>query len=193
MKKYLLLRENSVSGPFSLETIISMDLTIRDLVWIEDESTSWKPSNEVYELNPFVKSEDELAILKRREERIRNKKSSGIKQDDPSRTPQDYFHIYKNFNSGFQKDQDLPFRYTAHHFRERVTKDHEQKVIWQRPQYPVANLVNVTLVFLVMSFAAFVIKHMVDSFDNNAMIVTGKDYPVMKKNTVTYPAGSTYK
>src|SRR5215210_7651417 len=106
MKKYLLLRENSVSGPFSLETIISMDLTNRDLIWIEDESTSWKPSGELNELKAFVNPEDELSTLKRRDERIRNKKSAGIKQDDTARTTADYFHIYKSYNSAFQKDYD---------------------------------------------------------------------------------------
>jgi hypothetical protein len=54
MKKYLLLKDNQQSGPYSLEEITSISLKKLDLVWIEGESTQWNYVSEVDELKPAI-------------------------------------------------------------------------------------------------------------------------------------------
>ncbi len=53
MKRYLLLRENQVSGPFTLEEMMSGNLKPMDLIWVEGESNSWKYATELKALSPY--------------------------------------------------------------------------------------------------------------------------------------------
>lgn len=54
MKEYLLLRNNTESGPYSLEELKVMGLKAYDLVWIEKKSFSWKYPSEISELAAFA-------------------------------------------------------------------------------------------------------------------------------------------
>ncbi|HTN07704.1 hypothetical protein [Agriterribacter sp.] len=54
MKEYLLLRNNTESGPYSLEELKVMGLKAYDLVWIEKRSFSWKYPSEISELAVFA-------------------------------------------------------------------------------------------------------------------------------------------
>lgn len=56
MKQYFLLRENKESGPFTLEAIKHKNLLTTDLVWIEGMSTSWSHAAELEELGDSVKT-----------------------------------------------------------------------------------------------------------------------------------------
>ncbi len=42
MKKYLLLRNNKQSGPYSYDELLEMGLKSQDLIWIEGKSASWR-------------------------------------------------------------------------------------------------------------------------------------------------------
>jgi hypothetical protein len=55
MRKYFLLRNNSESGPHSLEELKNLGLLTRDLVWIEGQSRCWMNADQVEELGPWVK------------------------------------------------------------------------------------------------------------------------------------------
>jgi hypothetical protein len=55
MSKYLLLRSNKQSGPFSLEEIQAMELKAYDLIWIEGKSAAWRYPSEIDELKSFAK------------------------------------------------------------------------------------------------------------------------------------------
>jgi hypothetical protein len=54
MNKYLLLRDNKESGPYSLDQIRVLNLQQYDLVWIEGQSLVWKYPSEIHELKSFV-------------------------------------------------------------------------------------------------------------------------------------------
>ena len=41
MKKYLLLRDNKESGPWTIEELKDRELRPMDLVWLENYSTAW--------------------------------------------------------------------------------------------------------------------------------------------------------
>lgn len=51
MKKYLLLRNNKRSGPYSHGELVLMDLKPLDLVWAEGQSTSWSHPGELPEFS----------------------------------------------------------------------------------------------------------------------------------------------
>ncbi|MBS1738513.1 MAG: hypothetical protein JSS98_18175 [Bacteroidetes bacterium] len=54
MKMYLLLRNNVESGPYSVECLKQMRLEKFDLIWIKDESITWKYPSELSELKQFA-------------------------------------------------------------------------------------------------------------------------------------------
>ena len=55
MKQYILLRNNLETGPHSLEQLGSIGLFSLDLIWIENESTSWSYPEEIDELKNLLK------------------------------------------------------------------------------------------------------------------------------------------
>ncbi len=54
MNKYLLLRSNKQTGPYSLEEIRAMGLKAYDLVWVEGKSAAWRYPGEIEELKAFA-------------------------------------------------------------------------------------------------------------------------------------------
>ncbi|HRO47302.1 hypothetical protein [Agriterribacter sp.] len=54
MKEYLLLRNNTESGPYSLDELRVMGLKAYDLIWVEKRSFSWKYPSEISELSAFA-------------------------------------------------------------------------------------------------------------------------------------------
>ena len=61
MKEYLLLRNNTESGPYSLDELKVMGLKAYDLIWIENRSFSWKYPAEINELALFAPPLEMLA------------------------------------------------------------------------------------------------------------------------------------
>lgn len=61
MKEYLLLRNNTESGPYSLDELKVMGLKAYDLIWIENRSFSWKYPAEINELAVFAPPLEVLA------------------------------------------------------------------------------------------------------------------------------------
>src|SRR5437868_6031888 len=61
MKKYLLLRDNHESGPFSLEEISELGLSATDLIWIEGRSNSWEYPGDVEDLGTLVSKTGDLS------------------------------------------------------------------------------------------------------------------------------------
>jgi hypothetical protein len=58
MKKYILLRNNLQSGPFSLEDLRAFKLASKDLVWVEGESHCWLYPSEMEALKDSISSDN---------------------------------------------------------------------------------------------------------------------------------------
>jgi hypothetical protein len=56
MKRYLLLRENQETGPYTLEDLRGLALKSNDLVWVDGESLSWNYPDQIEELKDFIQS-----------------------------------------------------------------------------------------------------------------------------------------
>ena len=54
MNKYLLLRDNKQSGPYSVNELAIHGLKAYDLVWLEGKSAAWRYASEIEELKPFA-------------------------------------------------------------------------------------------------------------------------------------------
>jgi hypothetical protein len=54
MNKYLLLRSNKQSGPFTLDEMRAMGLKAYDLVWVEGKSAAWRYPGEIEELKLYA-------------------------------------------------------------------------------------------------------------------------------------------
>ncbi len=54
MNKYLLLRDNKQSGPFTAEELIAKGMKAHDLIWIEGKSAAWRYPEEIDELRPYL-------------------------------------------------------------------------------------------------------------------------------------------
>jgi hypothetical protein len=59
MNKYLLLRDNKQSGPYTVPEIIQMGIKPYDLVWLEGKSAAWRYPSEVEELKPYAPTVEE--------------------------------------------------------------------------------------------------------------------------------------
>ncbi len=54
MNKYLLLRDNKQTGPYTVEDIQQLGLKPYDLVWVDGRSAAWRYPGEIEELKPFA-------------------------------------------------------------------------------------------------------------------------------------------
>ena len=54
MNKYLLLRNNKQTGPYTIDDIKTMGLKAYDLVWIEGKSAAWRYPGEIEEFKSFA-------------------------------------------------------------------------------------------------------------------------------------------
>jgi hypothetical protein len=59
MTKYLLLRDNKESGPYSFDDLKQKGLKAYDLVWVEGKSAAWRYPCEVEELSSFAPAVEE--------------------------------------------------------------------------------------------------------------------------------------
>src|SRR5215213_5626980 len=59
MKKFLLLRNNKQSGPYSTEELQEMGLKPYDLIWVEGKSAAWRYPGEVDDLKAFAPAVEE--------------------------------------------------------------------------------------------------------------------------------------
>jgi hypothetical protein len=59
MNKYLLLRDNKQSGPYSANELRLHGLKPYDLVWLEGRSAAWRYPSEIEELRPFAPAVEE--------------------------------------------------------------------------------------------------------------------------------------
>lgn len=59
MNKYLLLRDNKQTGPYTVPEIIAMGIKPYDLVWLEGKSAAWRYPSEVEELRDYAPAVEE--------------------------------------------------------------------------------------------------------------------------------------
>lgn len=182
MKRYLLLRNNQESGPYTIEKISSLGLRPFDLVWIEDESSCWKYPEEIEELKPFIKFEAEAFS-----------ESRPVKKD----------RIFISLPSGFVREtkqeveetirmphhQSTPLQETGYIRPDEALKENDEvtkptKPIWNKRLFRDSNHAAIAAVFAGVVFGSFVIKKMVDGYVPDASKETSVAAPIVEKPLV---------
>ena len=59
MNKYLLLRDNKQSGPYTVPEIIEKGIKAYDLVWLDGKSVAWRYPSEIEELKAYAPAVEE--------------------------------------------------------------------------------------------------------------------------------------
>jgi len=134
MKKYLLLRDNKETGPYSMDDFSSMGLYSTDLVWLEDQSTVWLYATEIPALQPF---------LKKRERPVRR-----VYVSRPVAEPA---------NEGF-----IPPAHPLTELKERQIPEKQTKTIFRKPSLVLTDALRVAAVFTGLVVGAVMIKKLVD-------------------------------
>jgi hypothetical protein len=62
MQKFLLLRNNKQTGPYSVEELEHMGLKPYDLIWINGKSAAWRYPGEIDELKSFAPAVEEQTL-----------------------------------------------------------------------------------------------------------------------------------
>jgi len=134
MKKYLLLRDNKETGPYSMEDFSSMGLYSTDLVWLEDQSTVWLYATEIPALQPFLR-----------------KKEKPLRRVYVSRPVED------STNNGF-----IPPAHPLTELKERQLPQRETRTVFRRPSLVLTDALTVAAVFMGLIVGAVMIKKLVD-------------------------------
>lgn len=82
MNKYLLLRDNKESGPYTIEELITKGLKPYDLVWLEGKSAAWRYPGEMADLKAFAPNVEEQPY-----DRFYRKKPEPQQNGDVNTTP----------------------------------------------------------------------------------------------------------
>ena len=59
MQKFLLLRNNKQTGPYSVEELEQMGLKPYDLIWVNGKSAAWRYPGEIDDLKSFAPAVEE--------------------------------------------------------------------------------------------------------------------------------------
>lgn len=172
MKKYLLLRNNRETGPHSLEDLGSIGLLPLDLIWIEDESTSWSYPGEIEELKKMVK----------------HKLTTELISCPANKNEKIYISLPPNFNRRRQpelnNDNSLPVNESEPVLETNYVRPLEQlrenyrprkkKNTWDKKIFASSHAASVVAIFIGVILGAFVIKKMVDGYvpDSSEEIAT---------------------
>jgi hypothetical protein len=145
MKKYLLLRDNRQSGPFSLGELRALQLGSKDLVWVEEESTCWCYPSEMEELKDFISEEKKV------------RKGVFVSRPVPNNiAPSESSFPKFETRSQFQpiEEEELP-----------PVKGYWKKDSGKSNRSLAKNILSVTGVFCGLVLGAYTMKKAVDGFD----------------------------
>jgi hypothetical protein len=167
MKKYLLLKDNQQSGPYSLEEISALSLKKLDLVWIEGQSTQWEYVTEIEELKLSIvgKTHNPVYYPQVSTERIRN---GGFKYKPYVELPVNGTKSEKRAAISTtipEGEVEIKFEQPLSEIKERYVKHLEQEKFQFGKQFQRnSGLWIMGLMFMLIA-SAFVIKKVVDNND----------------------------
>jgi len=184
MKKYLLLRDNRKSGPHTLEQMDSIGLHPLDLIWIENESTSWKYPEEIDELKGLV-SHEAPAVAHRPSLNTGKVFVSLPPEDDQvqqrQRTYQTSSPTLDDPITAVEKDDIKP----APEFIENYRTSKQKQPIWQPRLFKSNKAASVIAIFIGVILGSFVIKKWVDGYvpvsEETAAVMPVIDRDVVKQ------------
>ena len=171
MKKYLLLRDNKESGPYSLEEIKELQLKPLDLIWIDGRSTAWAYTTEINELKEHVTEEA----------------FPEIKSSLPVKGKKVFVSLPSNFNSKQRHvEEETLYSLPVHESEPVLETNYVQKIeelkeqyelrkaepkeLWSKKMLPSGNVLNLAAAFFGLIISVFIVKKIVDGFGETATL-----------------------
>lgn len=177
--KYLLLRNNQESGPYTLGELSGMNLKPFDLLWQEGVSTSWKYPGEIEELvsmidhsAPSLPQETVTApkgIFVSLPKELNRAAISRPRTQQPHPAPS-----FVPSPAGEKEEAAVPKEPEVIATFQENYREPRKRELWQRHFLPAGQVFSVALVFIGAVLGAFVIKKIVDSFDPSLLDSTGE-------------------
>lgn len=185
MKKYLLLRDNRESGPHTFEQMGSIGLHPLDLIWIENESTSWKYPEEIKELKDLVTHDASATVVQRPDLSTGKVFVSLPPGEDPSEEEQ----TSRQYSSLPVDETLLPVEEDnispLPEFKENYRTPKQKQPIWQPRLFRSTNAASVIAIFIGVMVGSFVIKRWVDGYvpenEETATVMPVIDRDVVKQ------------
>lgn len=141
MKKYLLLRNNQESGPWTISELEAKNLLTSDLIWIENLSTAWSHPLEIDEIReagiPVSKPRPRHIVTSRP---VQQPQALGL--DDP--------------------EFGIPQPQIA--LKERIQEYPQKAPVWGKNEGTISDIFRVAAVFGGLMIGAFLVKKAVDGF-----------------------------
>ena len=185
MKKYLLLRDNRESGPHTIEQMGSIGLHPLDLIWIENESTSWKYPEEIEELKDLVARDTSTTVVQRPDLSTEKVFVSLPPEDDLKEQEQtSYQHSTLPLDETMlpvEEDNAVPLA----EFKENYRAPKHKQPIWQPRIFKSTNAASVIAIFIGVIIGSFVVKRWVDGYvpenEETAIVMPVIDRDVVKQ------------
>jgi hypothetical protein len=183
MKKYLLLRNNHESGPYSIETIASIDLGPLDLIWVEGESTAWKYPEEIEELKGLAHSHSGSKKCAGQERRNIFVSLPAVDHEVETTSEQQEVVFVMEPEIAFEKNEEksLP------EFKENYRVSNIKKPVWSKKFFQFSNEVNIAAIFIGAVLSAIMIKKMVDGLSPTSLESTATAIPIIDREIEKQP------
>jgi hypothetical protein len=186
MKKYLLLRHNRETGPHTIEQLGLSGLLPLDLIWIENESTTWKYPDEIEELKSLIKFD----IDSQKANRFKNKndKIISLPSNFSQKNRQELNHNYSLLPTTYSEPV-LKTNYIKplEELKENYRASKQKKQIWDRKIFASSSAASVAAVFIGVVLGAFVIKKTVDGYVPDATEETAMATPIIDREIEKQP------
>jgi hypothetical protein len=166
MKRYMLLRKNRESGPYTLEELMIQRLRPNDLLWEEGESTSWKFPLEMEELRSIVDTSTP-------EEENAPSESGGRSAE----APREWSVVYYG-PSSLPAGHDLQEKQAAiaRQFRESQRRPQPKRGLWKREITEVKELFTLAFVFIGVVLGSVIMKKVIDNLDRTTYAGTQSEF-----------------
>lgn len=160
MRSYLLLRNNVQSGPYSLVQLKGQGITPADLVWVEGESHAWEHPTEIRGLKTAARAGAQKFKVQPKSELPTPKKA--YENSLPRATATKLEH---------DNSEAATIPYFPENIREYANGE---KQPGRRSLSINPNFFGLAVLLIGVMLGAFVVKKMVDSFDEDASVATAQ-------------------
>jgi hypothetical protein len=187
MKKYLLLRHNRETGPHTIEQLASISLFPLDLIWIEDESTTWKYPEEIEELKDLINYDvacQKLNQFDNKKDKIFTSLPSNFSQKNHRELNDNYLWLpVANSEPVLETNYKMPLE----ELKENYKTSKQKRPIWNKKILASSNAASVAAVFIGVVLGAFVIKKMVDGYVPDITEETAMATPIIDREVEKQP------
>lgn len=161
MERYLLLRSNRESGPFTLKELKEKGILTTDLFWLDGESTCWKAPADIPELKELAKEPESKVVP------MRKAYPASMESTETTAAP----ISFANQSSGNTSFSSPKSTWQTNDFYDPVLED-QSDIQWQRPRRKKAwqqglnigaNLFGLATLVIAVMLSAVMVKKAVDN------------------------------